>query len=888
MTLAVIPVLVGPLQVLLALLPAMLVALGGALLALFRPSTAKQSLKVLWRLKAPLLLLLALGFGLVQAVRAVVPKPKVAPAAAGAQDWPLFRGSPQRTGSLPGSAAPLAGGVNWTFKSDLKTFYSSPAIVGNRLYVTGADKGVFTDRGAVYCLDADTGALVWKSAPDGFRAAFSSPSVSGRFLVVGEGLHYTSASRVFCLDVTQQGKLLWSYRTTNHVESTACIAEGCAYIGAGDDGYYGFALEPEPGGRARVLWHATADRCPDAETAPVFHENKLFVGLGERGNALVCLEAATGRESWRVPTPYPVFTPPTVWSNRVFFGMGNGNFIETAAQAAAKELSELKAAGAAEAQLAEAGERLKAGGEVWCVDLAKPGDVLWKFKTSEVVLGAVAVAEDGTLAFGTRGGEFFALTADGRELARRQLQVPILTSPAIAGNHVYFVTENGRLYALERQTLAPAWETSLGSTGPFLSSPTVARGHVYVGSQEDGLLCLGHPAAPLNEPVWAGAQGGPGCPGHVDHSPLPGRGTLVWRWPPAGESGAESLPTPRIVAPAAILGGLIAVPVAAGPRCGLLGLTNDPKARLTPAEQWFYATPNGVWQSPALARTAMFGERPAQDATGKYRQDALATTEAPLLAFLVDGKTGDADRHLHCLDARTGALRWRVPVAKDASGEFVLMDQSLVIQRGSHDVACLNFTGRTRWEQPLGAWRGPAAGGDDLAVLALASAPRLVALDLPTGRELWRAEVEAVTGAVVDGGTVFVGTVSGVSARRLTDGGSLWQATIAAPAQPLLVEGGTLATVTRAGELVLLDAKTGQVGVTIPGALPGQPPLLTQDAVLFANQDALMRVPLSQPKPQRWMATAWLGEMSAPLVMADSAVYFATPARGFIKTGRLK
>ena len=77
--------------------------------------------------------------------------------------------------AIPGSAAPLAGGVNWTFKSDLKTFYSSPAIVGNRLYVTGADKGVFTDRGAVYCLDADTGGLVWKSAPDGFRAASVPP-----------------------------------------------------------------------------------------------------------------------------------------------------------------------------------------------------------------------------------------------------------------------------------------------------------------------------------------------------------------------------------------------------------------------------------------------------------------------------------------------------------------------------------------------------------------------------------------------------------------------------------------------------------------------------------------------------------------------------------------
>jgi hypothetical protein len=97
-----------------------------------------------------------------------------------------------------------------------------------------------------------------------------------------------------------------------------------------------------------------------------------------------------------------------------------------------------------------------------------------------------------------------------------------------------------------------------------------------------------------------------------------------------------------------------------------------------------------------------------------------------------------------------------------------------------------------------------------------------------------------------------------------------------------------LTTVTRSNELVLLEANSGRVQVVIPGALAGLPPLLTRDAVVFAAKDALLRVPLSQPKPQRWMATAWLGELSAPMVMAESAVYFATPAKGFIKTGRLK
>lgn len=880
-TLAVIPILTGPLQLLLALLPGILMTLGGALLALFKPSTAKQSLKVLWRLKAPLLLLLAVGFGLVQAVRAMLPKPTITGAEVTTREWPLFRGGPRRGGSVPGSPAPLAGSVNWAFKSEIKTFYSSPAVVGNRLYVTGADKGVFSDRGAVYCLDTDTGGLVWKSAPDGFRATFSSPSVSGRFLVVGEGLHYTHDSRVFCLDVMQQGKVLWDYRTTSHVESTACIANGRAYIGAGDDGYYCFALEPDANGQARVLWHAKHDRCADAETAPVFHDGKIFVGLGLGGNALLCLDAQTGQERWRVPTPYPVFTPPTVWSNQLFFGMGNGNFIESAAQAAGKELDRLKAAGATQAQLAEATDRLKAAGEVWCLDLAKAdaaaqalsqdsppvlstNDTLWRLKTSEIILGAIAAADDGIMYFGTRGGEFFALSAQGRELARRQMQFPILASPAIAGNHVYVVTENGGLFALERHTLELAWNTSLGTTGPFLSSPTIARGHVYVGSPEDGLLCVGNPADSVQELVWAGALGGPGRPGQIDNSPLPESGVLLWRWPPLGDDGTQSSTSLCVTAPAAVIGEIIAIPVAAGPRCGLLALTNNSTAPPTAAERWFYATTNGVFQSPALSRTP-----------------------AGSLVFFVDGKIGNADRHLHCLDARNGALLWRASVAVDASGEFVVLDQSLLIQRRGRELACFDFAGRPRWEKPFGTLRGVASGGNDIAVIALASAPRLLTLDLPSGGELWHIEMGATTSPVVDCGTIFVGTTNGIAARRLTDGAPLWQTTTATPAQPLLLAGSTLATITCSNELMLFDSQSGRVQATIPGVLAAQPPLLTREAALFATKDSLMRLQFGQRRPQRWMSTAGLGELSAPLVMAESAVYFATP-KGFLKTGRLK
>ena len=73
----------------------------------------------------------------------------------------------------------------------MKTFFASPAVVGNRVYVSSADKGPLRDRGAIYCLDADSGGLVWKAAPSGYVATFSSPVVAGQLpgLRRGAALH---------------------------------------------------------------------------------------------------------------------------------------------------------------------------------------------------------------------------------------------------------------------------------------------------------------------------------------------------------------------------------------------------------------------------------------------------------------------------------------------------------------------------------------------------------------------------------------------------------------------------------------------------------------------------------------------------------------------------
>ena len=838
---AVVPVLVGPLQVLLALLPGLLAALAAGVWALLKPSALKGALRLMWRLKFALLPVAAVIAGAVYVLPIVLRQHHaVGTAEAGTADWPMFRAGPARLGAADGLPGPRQGGQNWCF-DEAKTFYSSPTVVGNRVYVTSADKGIYRDSGAIYCLDADTGGVVWKVQPDGFRATFSSPAVSGKYLVCGEGLHYTRDARIFCLDVSAEGRgrVLWQYRTASHVESSPCIEGGRVYVGAGDDGYYCFELEPDAAGAPRMVWHAPGAQFPDAETPPVVADGRVFVGLGMEGNAVCCLDAATGREVWRLATPYPVMSPATVAGGRVFVGMGNGNFIQTAEEVAQEELRKLRASGADQATLAEAARRLEPAGEVWGIDVADPAR-RWSFKLPRTVLGAVAATAD-ALYFGSWDGRLYRLSYDGKETGRWDAGAPIVVSPAVTQDTVYFVTGSGTLHALTRDGLDPVWAVELGGEGVYLSSPAVARGHVYVGTEGRGLLCMGEP----------GGRGGQ----VATESPLPDRGAMLWGYP------ARAAEPVQVRAAVAAYGEDLYVPLAGGARTGLACLSNPQGAREAPPERWFFATPNGVRLAPAA------DER---------------------VVLCADGAPGDAGRRLYALDPRTGAEVWRHPIAPDASGEFALYEDAVCVQSGVGVLTCLDLAGAVQWESPVGPLAGVPARVGSILVAAVRSPAALVALDAVCGRTLYRVALDAAptTAPAVRKKTVYLGTASGLEARSLLDGALLWRAASAAVAGALAVGADRIAYVDASSTLVLVDRQSGAVLAHVPDASPAVPPLLTRAAVFFATAGSIERYLISDGTRERWMDTSWLGAISSPLVAVQSRVYFATQDRGLVRAGR--
>src|SRR5262245_45270380 len=198
---AVVPVLVGPLQVLLTILPGLLLALAGGVLALFKPSGMKNAVVLLWRQKIAVGAVAGISIGLYVGAKHIWPRSPAGNAltALPGEDWPTARGGVGRCGAVPDTPSPTRNPLLWSYRSGDQSFLSSVAVLGNLVYIASANIGI-SKSGAIHCLNADDGSLVWTSAHADYRPTFSSPVISGDYLVCGEGLHDTRDARVVCLD----------------------------------------------------------------------------------------------------------------------------------------------------------------------------------------------------------------------------------------------------------------------------------------------------------------------------------------------------------------------------------------------------------------------------------------------------------------------------------------------------------------------------------------------------------------------------------------------------------------------------------------------------------------------------------------------------------------
>ncbi len=372
--------------------------------------------------------------------------------------WTTFRGNANRTGHVDDLPGPTNGTPAWVFKAKgTKTvqFLSSPTIVGNRLYIGAARGAVFSVSGATYCIDTDTQEVVWRN--DSEIPIVSSPAVVAGRVYIGEGFHEDSGCRLRCLDA-KTGDPIWSFTTASHVESTPFITQGRLYFTAGADGIY--CLDALAG---EQIWHFPAVH---ADMSPVVKDGKVYFGTGYGEYKIYAADAETGAEIWSKPMPYPVWGSPSAHENLVFFGLGNGNFIESAPIPKGKAVA------------------LN----------ADTGDIVWEYEAADGVFTAIAVHND-FVTFGSRDGFVYTLTAaDGELHWKTDLGAVVVASPAVTQDAVYAATNAGLIYCLAIDDGSIIWKYDSRTVEyglKLLSSPAIANGKLYIGSSDRYIFCLG-------------------------------------------------------------------------------------------------------------------------------------------------------------------------------------------------------------------------------------------------------------------------------------------------------------------------------------------------------------------------------------------------------------
>ncbi|MCS6986458.1 MAG: PQQ-like beta-propeller repeat protein [Sphingomonadaceae bacterium] len=216
----------------------------------------------------------------------------------------------------------------------------------------------------------------------------------------------------------------------------------------------------------RPLWSVRLERGREG-TRPAFgggvssDGDRVFATTG-LGTA-VALDAATGRELWRVNLGTPLRSAPTVGAGRVLV-MAQDNRLTALA--------------------------------------ADTGEELWQVTATlepAAILGPAAPAlEAGTVVAGFSSGELFALRVEnGRTVWQDQLArtgrttalgalSAIVASPVIDRGRVYAIGHGGRMVAIDLASGQRVWERNFAG----VSTPAVAGEFLFVLTTENELLAL--------------------------------------------------------------------------------------------------------------------------------------------------------------------------------------------------------------------------------------------------------------------------------------------------------------------------------------------------------------------------------------------------------------
>ena len=336
-------------------------------------------------------------------------------------DWPMFRHDSQHTGTTD-ETIPDKLKLIWSYYTGCSGGGQTP-VISNGKVIGGCYK--------VYCLDADTGDLIWDFKTEGQVDCGCSPALyEGKVVVGTQGRIGT----IVFLNANS-GAVIWRYETEGGVISSPAVYDGKVFAVSTSKFYCLNVDTCDP------IWSYEMN---GGKSSPAVYDGKVFVGSDD--GHVYCINADTGELIWSYETEDRVDSSPAVSDGKVFVGSFDEN--------------------------------------VYCLN-ADTGELIWSYETGGMVHSSPAVSDD-KVYIGSDDGRLYCLNADTGELIWRYDtgDWTVDSSPVVSGGKV-FVGSNRKIYCLNADTGEFIWKYKTGSR----SFPVVSEGKVFV--MADKLYCFG-------------------------------------------------------------------------------------------------------------------------------------------------------------------------------------------------------------------------------------------------------------------------------------------------------------------------------------------------------------------------------------------------------------
>jgi outer membrane protein assembly factor BamB len=364
--------------------------------------------------------------------------------------WATFQVNALNLGTTE-NIGPESNAVGWIFDTGTIELAASPVVAQNMVVVN--------NWGGTFCL-SEEGELLWKTSE--VKGVFSPTIGIDKVLVGGkDGFLYS-------LNITN-GEILWKTEITQNpglsgVASPAKIVNDRIYLGSfdfnGGTGYL-YCLNEEDG---QVLWK-NITLSSVYFSSPSVAENRVFIGTMGLYNSsnlkwnppygLFCFDAKNGEHLWNYSVDGSVGSSPTIVDDKVLFTSKDGH--------------------------------------LYCLDTAN-GNPIWKKDIGDSVSSPAIWQNKIFVGSGEMSGEgkFYSIDMKGIILWEFEPNGAVQSSPAVAGDLVYFATnvKNGTIYCLDNSNGQLVWQYQPWPEEYIISSPAVVEGRLYIASDNGRLYCF--------------------------------------------------------------------------------------------------------------------------------------------------------------------------------------------------------------------------------------------------------------------------------------------------------------------------------------------------------------------------------------------------------------